>query len=67
MEDVKSVSIKITKELYNQLQLIVMKESVEKNTKVYLKDIILEAIQDYSLPKYDKHIVKKGRKGKVVA
>jgi len=68
----KSISIKATDNLYNQLQLIILKESIEKNIKVYMKDIILESIEKYALPKYGHHLandevkavkaVKRGRK-----
>lgn len=53
----KSISIKTDTPTFEKLQLITFKASTEKKQKVYMKDVILEAINNYVFKKYSDYLI----------
>jgi len=52
----KSISIKTDDTTFSKLQLITFKASTERKQKVYMKDIILEAIDQFTFSKYSGYL-----------
>ena len=48
----KSISIKTDDDTFNKLQLITFKASTDQKQKVYMKDVILESINNFVFKKY---------------
>lgn len=73
----KSISIKTDEETFKKLQMITFKASTDSNRKIFMKDIILDSINNYVFKKYGKYItnselteqetkeIKRGRKKNV--
>lgn len=71
----KSISIKTDDTTFEKLQMITFKSSTEQKQKVYMKDVLIEAIENYTFKKYSnflseeneiKQIVKTPKKKKTV-
>lgn len=55
----KSISIKTDDDTFNKLQLITFKASTDQKQKVYMKDVILESINNFVFKKYADYLTVK--------